>query len=413
MPDPNARSTDLALLHPVFRELVRAVLSDLENERLPFRVFEAYRSPTRQQHLFDQGRTRPGPIITRARPWQSYHQYGVAADFVLFENGRWSWDDTGERRAWWQRLHAIGRQWGLEPLSWEQPHLQLAGLSWQALHAGQYPAGGDASWAENLESAIVAWRGTPPAPPVPDVLPARPPITSRDDDDEPLPASGVSPGWRRRGEGIEWRYDERGVYLRDAPDEPLRTPGEPVTCRAVWTSMGDAIRAAARTFHVPPALLVMTVATETGHLRAHGFTGPASFRWEPDVAVEDVQPPLAGDYRAGPYQLLATAARDLIRQRGMELEPYLTAPPLERQPADAPPGLPLYRPDVATPLAAAAIRSRWDETGDDPILVAAAYNAGGLRDGDNRWNLASTGNHLDRAAAWYGDACAVIAESTT
>jgi peptidoglycan L-alanyl-D-glutamate endopeptidase CwlK len=57
------------------------------------------------------------------------------------------------------------------------------------------------------------------------------------------------------------------------------------------------------------------------------------------------------------------------------------------------------------------IASRWKLTGDDPILIAAAYNSGGLRKAPtkNRWHLSSHGNHLDRAARWFGDACAVIA----
>jgi hypothetical protein len=81
------RNFDPERLHPIFREKARELLDRLTAEGIPFRLFEGFRSPERQQYLYAQGRTRPGPIVTHARPWTSYHQYGLAGDFVLFENG--------------------------------------------------------------------------------------------------------------------------------------------------------------------------------------------------------------------------------------------------------------------------------------------------------------------------------------
>lgn len=50
-------------------------------------------------------------------------------------------------------------------------------------------------------------------------------------------------------------------------------------------------------------------------------------------------------------------------------------------------------------------------TGFDPVLVAACYNAGSLRDSNaNDWGLVTFGNHLDRAVEWFGDACVVLSE---
>jgi peptidoglycan L-alanyl-D-glutamate endopeptidase CwlK len=70
--------------------------------------------------------------VTNAGPWSSHHQYGVAGDFVLFIHGNWSWDDTGERRQRWAKLHEFAHRVGLEPLSWERPHLQLRDVSLNA-----------------------------------------------------------------------------------------------------------------------------------------------------------------------------------------------------------------------------------------------------------------------------------------
>jgi peptidoglycan L-alanyl-D-glutamate endopeptidase CwlK len=73
--------------------------------------------------------------------------------------------------------------------------------------------------------------------------------------------------------------------------------------------------------------------------------------------------------------------------------------------------LPLYDPAINIDIGTSEIKHRFTKTGDDPILVSAAFNAGGLyKSSKNDWHLRSHGNHLDRAAAWYGDACTVIAE---
>ena len=150
------RNADPACLHPLFRTKTTALIEALTQEGIPFRLFEGFRSPERQQYLYAQGRTRPGAIITKARPWASYHQYGLAGDFVLFENGKWSWETKGDRARYWRRLREIGKQLGLEPLSFEMAHLQLAGLSIQDLAAGRYPAGGDSTWQVSLDQSAKA-----------------------------------------------------------------------------------------------------------------------------------------------------------------------------------------------------------------------------------------------------------------
>jgi hypothetical protein len=66
--------------------------------------------------------------VTNAKAWESYHQYGLAVDFVLRLGNQWSWDTSGTLKRHWQRLHELGREVGLEPLSWELPHLQVARL---------------------------------------------------------------------------------------------------------------------------------------------------------------------------------------------------------------------------------------------------------------------------------------------
>ena len=79
-----------------------------------FRPFEGYRSPDRQQMLFDQKRTK-------ARPFQSAHQYGLAVDFVPWVNGRWSWDGPHD----WNYLRACANAEGLiNDIEWDRPHVE-------------------------------------------------------------------------------------------------------------------------------------------------------------------------------------------------------------------------------------------------------------------------------------------------
>jgi len=178
--NPHARNNDLSLLHPVVREAVIQVVKSLNDDGIQFKVFEAFRFPERQADLFSQGRTKPGNIVTYAQPWYSYHQYGLAVDFVLFENGKWNWDDsTAEKKQWWKRMHELGKKYGLIPLDFETPHLQVSGTSSNALSHGHYPVGGDDQWAEHLAAVITGWSGSPSAPPIPSI-PIRPAIIAID-----------------------------------------------------------------------------------------------------------------------------------------------------------------------------------------------------------------------------------------
>ena len=207
-----ARDTKLEHIHPVVREKIYQLIEHLKAEQLPFRLFEGFRSPERQRDLYAQGRTKPGAKVTNAQAWSSYHQYGVAADFVLFENGKWSWDDKGKRRQWWERLHELAREVGLEPLSWETPHLQLVGISLAELKAGQYPQGGDEDWADNLQAAIASWRGSPAAPPAPQILFDRPALDPQAVEDE------SSDNTEKSESQTKYRVTARnGLRMREGP----------------------------------------------------------------------------------------------------------------------------------------------------------------------------------------------------
>ncbi len=426
MASNDRRTVDLAELHPDARGRFGGVLAKLSAADLPFEIFEAYRTPQRQQWLYAQGRTRSGPIVTKAQAWQSYHQYGLAADFVLKINGIWSWSSSGPWKNAWKDLHRIAEAEGLEPLSWELPHLQVAGLTRQQLQAGGYPSGGDDGWADHLEGQIASWSGLPEAPPPPQVAerPGLPDAAILEMLDE-TPANGISPltvndlppvgsaGWHSKFGGQDWKYDGDGVYLRSYSNgtKPIRSPGTPTTCKAIWDEFGTIIIVMAKKYGMAPEILLMTIATETAAYKAHGFTGPATFRWEAHVWNKDVNPPVQGDYSAGPMQTLGTTARWVIAAQNLPFHPFQVAPVYSVKPA-TPATHPLYDPATNIEIGAAEIKQRLGVTGQDPMLIAAAFNAGGVYENHgNAWHIKTYGNHLDRAAQWFGDACAVLKQA--
>jgi len=111
--------------------------------------------------------------------------------------------------------------------------------------------------------------------------------------------------------GQEWRYDETGVFLRNNPQQPLRTANAPATVNAILAIYGTEIFSASMTRQIPPELIVMTIAVETAIFRNVGFTGPKTFRWEQGVT----------SYSGGPMQILETTARDVISALHLVFEP--------------------------------------------------------------------------------------------
>lgn len=225
--------------------------------------------------------------------------------------------------------------------------------------------------------------------------------------------------WQSRFGGLEWRYDAEGVFVRDGEGEegPARTPGEPITARRITELFAEPLKAVSVRFELPPELLVMTVATEAGSFRSVGYTGPATFRWEPGARVRDVEPSFYGDYSFGPMQTLASTARQALRGFDLPDDRFNLFPVFTSRPNLAPDDLPGYDPELSLTAGAAVLAGALSRTGHNPILAAAVYNSGGLYDASsptsrfhNRWHLRSWGNHLDRASRWFGDACHVVGQ---
>jgi peptidoglycan L-alanyl-D-glutamate endopeptidase CwlK len=126
-------------LRPIFQARVRAWLAACVAQGLRPYIYEGARTLTRQAELYAQGRTVPGRIVTQAKPGRSFHNYGLAIDWVplIYELG-------GGVSAGWDehRLYAwgadIGREFKLRALKWESGHLEDATVAgWWELAGGK------------------------------------------------------------------------------------------------------------------------------------------------------------------------------------------------------------------------------------------------------------------------------------
>jgi len=117
----------LAKLEP----FVTAVEQAMEKHGVKVEVISGLRSWAAQAALFAQGRTKPGRIVTKARPGSSWHNYGLAIDLGLFSNGVYL-DEVDPKRAdkLYQEIGAIASRMGIEWAgNWksftETPHFQV------------------------------------------------------------------------------------------------------------------------------------------------------------------------------------------------------------------------------------------------------------------------------------------------
>ena len=115
---------DIKLLAPQFYEMVDAVLIDLKSQGLDAGIYEAWRSDDRQRYLWESGRSRPGPIVTNAKPGQSAHNWGLGADLTGKVNGKWTWD---EKQFNYKLLRETYKKHGLQVVGFEYVHCEFIG----------------------------------------------------------------------------------------------------------------------------------------------------------------------------------------------------------------------------------------------------------------------------------------------
>jgi peptidoglycan L-alanyl-D-glutamate endopeptidase CwlK len=120
-------------LQPLLQVKARYWLSLCEKEwplaDVDVLITNTLRTSAEQAELYAQGRSKPGKVVTWAKPGSSAHNFGLAFDFVPLRFGKPVWGTKGADLALWQRCGQLGEQLGLE---WggrwtkvDMPHFQI------------------------------------------------------------------------------------------------------------------------------------------------------------------------------------------------------------------------------------------------------------------------------------------------
>ena len=76
---------DITLCHPRLQHLATQWQKECLDQGIIVEIGETLRTVKEQDALYEQGRTKPGPIVTNAKgsSYSSQHQWGIAFDFFL------------------------------------------------------------------------------------------------------------------------------------------------------------------------------------------------------------------------------------------------------------------------------------------------------------------------------------------
>ena len=129
-------SRKLTDLHPQMQPMVTRFLANARAAGIDLLVTCTYRSNEEQAALYAIGRTKPGRIVTNAKPGRSTHNNtlngkpaALAVDVVPLRDGKPVWSASDPV---WKKVGEIGEKVGLEwagrwnkpPLGAEFPHFQ-------------------------------------------------------------------------------------------------------------------------------------------------------------------------------------------------------------------------------------------------------------------------------------------------
>ena len=118
-------SRDLAKLRPRTAAKAQVMQNACKDAGLPILIYSTLRDAEAQDAEYAKGRSLPGKVVTNAKGGDSFHQYGVAFDFVPLVGGVPAWNDLIRYEA----CAAIGKkldlEWGGDFKSFpDRPHMQ-------------------------------------------------------------------------------------------------------------------------------------------------------------------------------------------------------------------------------------------------------------------------------------------------
>lgn len=121
---------NIATLHPDIHQRAATFIAAAKNlaaqRNLDVKCICGLRTWEEQAALYAKGRTAPGPIVTKAQPGASMHNYGLAIDIGVFsKDGKTYHGDHALYRELGPLGESLGFEWGGRWKFNDEPHYQF------------------------------------------------------------------------------------------------------------------------------------------------------------------------------------------------------------------------------------------------------------------------------------------------
>lgn len=111
-------------LHPELQWRAEALIELCAEEGFEIRVISTFRDAEFQNHLYAQGRTRPGDVVTWVVGGYSNHNYRRAFDIGVFVNGKYMREHPGYNKVG-PLGESLGLAWGGRWRKPDRPHFEF------------------------------------------------------------------------------------------------------------------------------------------------------------------------------------------------------------------------------------------------------------------------------------------------
>lgn len=115
----------IATLLPDAQTVARRFMDAILQDGIIARIISGTRTFDEQNKLYEQGRTEPGKIVTRARGGQSWHNWGVAWDIGIFDSSNKYLEESVDYARAGEIGESLGLEWGGRWATPDGPHFQL------------------------------------------------------------------------------------------------------------------------------------------------------------------------------------------------------------------------------------------------------------------------------------------------
>jgi peptidoglycan LD-endopeptidase CwlK len=125
MPVDERSEKNIATLNKKVQPLARLLIETATAQGIHVKVISGHRTYEEQNDLYAQGRTKPGPIVTKAKGGQSNHNFATAFDIGIFsKDGKKYFDESPDYEKVGTIGESLGLEWGGRWKFKDEPHFQ-------------------------------------------------------------------------------------------------------------------------------------------------------------------------------------------------------------------------------------------------------------------------------------------------